>query len=48
MGVPVYLTEHFSLRPQFDYHHVHGFTQQFGRDNVIGGTVWFGYNFGEP
>jgi hypothetical protein len=26
---------------------VPGLTNQFGRDQVIGGTVWVGYNFGE-
>lgn len=48
VGVQVYLTEHFFIRPQFDYYHVDGFTQQFGKDTVIGSMVWFGYNFGEP
>jgi hypothetical protein len=46
-GVEVYLTRHMFIRPQFDYHHVHGFTDQFGSDNVPAGSVWLGYNFGE-
>jgi len=46
-GIEVYLTRHIFIRPQFDYHHVHGFTDQFGSDNVPAGSVWLGYNFGE-
>jgi hypothetical protein len=45
-GVEIFLTQHIFVRPEFDYHHVDGFTAQFGRDNVLGGMVWIGYNFG--
>jgi hypothetical protein len=48
VGVEVLLTQHIFIRPQFDYHHVTGFTGQFGRDNVFDGMVWLGYNWGEP
>jgi len=47
VGVQVNLTRHVFIRPQFDYHYVHGFTDQFGRDSVLQGSVWLGYNFGE-
>ena len=46
-GVQIYVKGHFFVRPQFDFREVPGFTSQFGTDHVVGGTVWFGYNFGE-
>ncbi|MGH9445747.1 MAG: hypothetical protein ACRD3O_08475 [Terriglobia bacterium] len=45
-GLEIFLTDHIFIRPEFDYHHVGGFTSQFGKDNVLGGMVWLGYNFG--
>lgn len=47
VGVQIYVTEHIFIRPQFDYHYVNGFTNQFGSDSVPEGTVWVGYSFGE-
>jgi hypothetical protein len=47
-GVEIFLTDHIFVRPEFDYHHVSGFTSQFGSDNVLQGMVWIGYNFGSP
>lgn len=47
VGVQIYLTEHIFIRPQFDYHYVNGFTNQFGSDSVPEGMVWIGYSFGE-
>lgn len=46
-GVQIYIKDHFFIRPQFDFREVPGFTDQFGTNHVIGGTVWVGYNFGE-
>ena len=46
-GVSLYLTEHIFIRPQFDFHYVPGFTDQFGSKAVPAGTVWVGYSFGE-
>ena len=46
-GVQFYVKPHIFLRPQFDFREVPGLTNQFGRDQVIGGTIWVGYNFGE-
>jgi len=46
-GVQFYVKPHIFIRPQFDFHEVPGLTNQFGRDQVIGGTIWVGYNFGE-
>jgi len=46
-GVQVLLTKHLFLRPQFDFRYVPNFSNQFGNDYTIGGTVWIGYNFGE-
>jgi len=47
VGVQIFLTEHIFVRPQFDFHYVPGFKDQFGSDAVPGGSVWVGYNFGE-
>ena len=47
VGVQIFLTEHIFVRPQFDYHYVHGLTDQFGSNSVPGGSIWVGYNFGE-
>ena len=46
-GVQFYVKPHIFIRPQFDFREVPGFTNQFGSDQVIGGTIWVGYNFGE-
>ena len=46
-GVQFYVKPHIFVRPQFDLREVPGLTNQFGRDQVIGGTIWVGYNFGE-
>ena len=46
-GVQVYVKGHFFVRPQFDFREVPGFTDQFGSNQVLGGSVWVGYNFGE-
>jgi len=46
-GVQFYVKPHIFLRPQFDFREVPGLTNQFGSDQVIGGTIWVGYNFGE-
>jgi hypothetical protein len=47
VGVQIFLTEHIFVRPQFDFHYVPGFTNQFGSDAVPGGSIWVGYSFGE-
>jgi hypothetical protein len=46
-GVQIYVKGHFFVRPQFDFREVPGFTDQFGSNQVLGGSVWVGYNFGE-
>ncbi len=54
-GVQFYVKGHFFIRPQFDFREVPGLSgtygsssiYQFGSNQVIGGTVWVGYNFGE-
>ena len=47
VGVQFFLTEHIFVRPQFDFHYVPGFTDQFGSNAVPEGTIWVGYSFGE-
>lgn len=47
VGVQFNVTEHIFIRPQFDYHYVPNFTQQFGSNSVPQGTIYIGYNFGE-
>src|SRR5262249_16751813 len=46
VGVQLYLTEHIFLRPQFDIHYIHNFSQ-FGSNLVPGGMVWLGYSIGD-
>jgi Outer membrane protein beta-barrel domain len=45
VGVQVYLTDHFFVRPQFDVHWVNNLSQ-FGRSTPIVAQVWVGYSFG--
>lgn len=46
VGVQLYVSGNFYIRPQFDVHWVNNFTQ-FGRDTVLGGTIWIGYSLGD-
>lgn len=46
VGVQIYLTDHIFIRPQFDVHFVHNFSQ-YGRDVVPSEMVWLGYSFGD-
>jgi len=54
-GVQFYVKDHFFIRPEFDFREVPGLsgtygsssTYQYGTNQVIGLTVWVGYNFGE-
>jgi len=46
VGLQVGLTEHIFIRPQFDYHYVNGFTDQFKSNSVPEATIWLGYSFG--
>jgi hypothetical protein len=47
VGAQIYLTSHVFVRPQFDYHYVPNFTDQFGSNSVPGASIWVGYSFGE-
>ena len=47
VGLQLFLTDHIFVRPQFDYHYVPNFTQQFASNSVPSATVWVGYSFGE-
>jgi hypothetical protein len=47
VGVQLFLTDHLFVRPQFDFHYVPNFTQQFASNAVPAATVWVGYSFGE-
>ena len=46
VGVQIYLSDHFFIRPQFDIYYVPNFIQ-FGSNAVIGGSAWVGYTFGD-
>ncbi len=46
IGVQLYPTEHVFIRPEFDIHYVHNFTQ-FGRNAVPSAMIWLGYSFGD-
>lgn len=45
-GVQIYLTDHVFIRPQFDLHYVHNFSQ-YGRNLVTSEMIWLGYSFGD-
>ena len=47
VGVQLYLTDHIFVRPEFDYHYVPDFTNQFGSNSVPEAMLWVGYSFGE-
>jgi len=47
VGVEIFMTDHWFVRPQFDFHYVPGLTNQFGSNVVPGGMVWLGYSFGD-
>ena len=46
VGIQIPITAHIFIRPQFEFRHVDGFTQQFGKDNLYEGVIYVGYNFG--
>ena len=46
VGVPIYVTDHFFVKPEFDIHFVNNFSQ-FGRNVVTSEMVWVGYSFGD-
>jgi len=54
-GVQFYVKDHFFIRPEFDFREVPGLSgtygstsvYQYGTNQVLGFTVWVGYNFGE-
>jgi len=45
-AVTIYVTEHMFVRPEFDLHYVHNFSQ-FGRNVVTQEMVWIGYTLGQ-
>lgn len=47
VGLQFNVTNHIFIRPQFDYHYVPNFKDQFGSNSVPQGTLYIGYNFGE-
>lgn len=46
VGAQFYLTDHIFIRPQFDVHYVHNFSQ-YGRNLVTSEMVWIGYSIGD-
>jgi len=46
VGVELFLTDHWFVRPQYDFRYVPGLTDQFSSTAVSEGTIWLGYNFG--
>ncbi len=40
------LTNHIYVKPQFDYHYIDGFNNQFSSNSVPQATLWVGYSFG--
>ncbi len=46
-GVKLYIKGNVFVKPQFDFHYVNNYTQQFGRNWVPQFTVAVGYTFGQ-
>lgn len=46
IGVQIFVTDHIYIKPQFDIHYVHNFSQ-FGSNLVKAEMVWIGYSFGD-
>jgi hypothetical protein len=46
VGVEVFITDHWFIRPQFDFHYVPGL-QQYGSKMVMQEMVWIGYTIGD-
>lgn len=46
LGVSVYVTDHFFIRPEFDIHWVNNLTQ-YGNSVVPQAMVWVGYTLGQ-
>ena len=50
VGLSIYVSEHFFIRPQFDLHYapgLGGINNQFNSNLVPAGMVWVGYSFGD-
>jgi hypothetical protein len=47
VGLSLFVSEHFFIRPQFDIHYAPGLTDQFGSNLVPSAMVWVGYSFGD-
>jgi hypothetical protein len=47
VGVQLFVTEHIFVRPEFTFHYIPNFTQQFGSNMVPGAMVWLGYSMGD-
>jgi len=47
VAVQVFVTDHWYIQPEFDYHFVANLNQQFNSNSVIGGMVRVGYNWGD-
>jgi Outer membrane protein beta-barrel domain len=46
IGVQIFVTDHIFVKPQFDVHYTHNFSQ-FGTNLVTSEMVWIGYSFGD-
>ena len=43
LGVEYFASEHIFIKPEFDYHYIPNFTDQFGRNSVPGFMISVGY-----
>jgi len=46
VGLQLFLTDHLFIQPQFDYHYVPNFTDQFGSNSVPMAMISIGYSSG--
>jgi opacity protein-like surface antigen len=47
VGLQLFVTDHLFVRPEFDYHYVTNYSQQFNSSSVPAAMVWVGYSLGE-
>ena len=47
VGLQLFVSGHFFVRPQFDYHYVPNYGQVFNSNSVPAAMVWVGYSFGD-
>jgi hypothetical protein len=45
IGIEFNVPKHLFIRPQFDFRYITNFSDQFGRNTMVGGTLWIGLKY---